>query len=349
MEPPTRPCWWRRHSGSPCCRTSPIRTRRSSGARPRPIRRATGTAVVRAAARVVVAAVEVAVAAAVAERPYRVGIGWRPELAAGIFAHLDRIDVVEVIADNHFRASRRELDALRGLAEQVPVHLHGVGLGLASSFEVDDQRLDKLARLIERVRPESWSEHLAFVRADGVEIGHLAMPPRTARTLEQTVRNVERARAVTGVTPALENIATLFDPPTSSFAESTWTSGILRASGAPLLLDLHNLYANAVNAGRDPRMDLAAFPLEAVQAVHLSGGMWISHDGGGQRLLDDHLHSPPDIVFELLQMLAERTTQSFDVILERDGNYPLVGVMLAELDQARAALGSLVHEVRRYA
>ena len=288
-------------------------------------------------------------AAAAVERRYRVGIGWRPELAAGIFAHLDRIDVVEVIADNYFKASRRELDALRGLAEQVPVHLHGVGLGLASSFQVEGSRLDPLARLIERVRPEAWSEHLAFVRADGVEIGHLAMPPRTPRTLEQTVRNVERARAVTGVMPALENIATLFDPPTSTFTESTWTREILRASRAPLLLDLHNLYANAVNAGRDPRADLAEFPLTAVAAVHLSGGMWIAHDSGGQRLLDDHVHSPPDIVFELLRMLAERTTQSFDVILERDGNYPSFGVMLAELEQARAALRCLDHEVRRYA
>ena len=26
----------------------------------------------------------------------RFGLGWRPELAAGIFAHLDRLDVVEV-------------------------------------------------------------------------------------------------------------------------------------------------------------------------------------------------------------------------------------------------------------
>ena len=287
--------------------------------------------------------------AAAADLRHRVGIGWRPELAAGIFAHLDRIDVVEVIADNYFKAPRRELDALRALAEQVPVQLHGVGLGLASAFAVDSARIDKIARLIERVRPAGWSEHLAFVRADGVEIGHLAMPPRTERTVEQTVRNVERARAITGVMPALENIATLFDPPMSTLSESEWTRRIVHACGAPMLLDLHNSYANAVNAGRDAMADLGEFPLEAVRSIHLSGGMWISHANGTRRLLDDHVHSPPDIVFELLRAFAGRATAACDVVLERDGNYPSFSVMLAELDRARAALTPIDTGVRRYA
>ncbi|MEO8017693.1 MAG: DUF692 family multinuclear iron-containing protein [Pseudomonadota bacterium] len=291
-----------------------------------------------------------AVGAAVVSRVQRVGLGWRPELAAGIFANLDRIDVVEVLADDYFNAPRRERDALRALAEQVPVQLHGVGLGLASACAVDTARLDRMARLVEHVRPAGWSEHLAFVRAKGVEIGHLAMPPRTARTIEQTVRNVELARTITGTVPALENIATLFDPPMSTHTEADWSRQILVASGAPLLLDLHNLYANAVNARRDPLADLAAFPLERVSGVHLSGGMWISHDGGERRLLDDHLHSPPDAVFELLRSLQMQTKASFDVVLERDGRYPKFEVLIGELDRARAALSPLVAQpLRRYA
>ena len=31
----------------------------------------------------------------------RFGLGWRPELAAGILSNLNRIDVVEVIANGH--------------------------------------------------------------------------------------------------------------------------------------------------------------------------------------------------------------------------------------------------------
>ena len=47
--------------------------------------------------------------AAAVERRDRFGLGWRPELAAGILAHLDRIDLIEVIADDYFDAPRRDL------------------------------------------------------------------------------------------------------------------------------------------------------------------------------------------------------------------------------------------------
>lgn len=150
----------------------------------------------------------------------RVGIGWRRALAAGIFSHLDRIDVVEVIADDLFRARARELRAIRTLSAQVPVVLHGVSLGLASALPVDGARLDAMARVVGAIEPEFWSEHLAFVRGDGVEIGHLAAPPRTRSTVLGTAENVARARRVVGSAPLLENIATLIDPPGSELAEA---------------------------------------------------------------------------------------------------------------------------------
>ena len=37
----------------------------------------------------------------------RVGLGWRPELAAGILSNLDRIDVIEAIADDYFDSPAR--------------------------------------------------------------------------------------------------------------------------------------------------------------------------------------------------------------------------------------------------
>src|ERR1700732_5261890 len=57
----------------------------------------------------------------------KVGLGWRADLAAGIFSHLDRIDLLEIVADDFFDAPRREIRALQTLAAQVSVVLHGVG------------------------------------------------------------------------------------------------------------------------------------------------------------------------------------------------------------------------------
>ena len=273
----------------------------------------------------------------------RVGLGWRPELAAAIFAHLDRIDVVEVIADDHFAAPRERLRALRTLGSQVPVTLHGVGLGLASREGLERARLTRMARLVEAVQPESWSEHLAFVRGGGREIGHLAAPPRVPETVAAVARNVAAARALVGSAPLVENVATLIDPPGSTQAEDEWIVDVLAASGAELLLDLHNLYANALNFGFDARAFLARLPAERIAAVHLAGGRWIFAPAAADgrrvvRRLDDHLHAVPEAVFELLVDVARRAPRPLTVILERDGAYPPFELLLAELERAREAL-----------
>jgi len=152
----------------------------------------------------------------------RFGIGWRPELAAGILCNLQDIDVVEVIAEDYFSALRHKVRALRTLSEQVPVVLHGVSLGLASAVPVAMPRLDRLARLVETTKAESWSEHLAFVRGGGYEIGHLASPPRTDATIEGAAKNLAAARQIVGALPVVENIASLIDPPGSRYDEPGW-------------------------------------------------------------------------------------------------------------------------------
>jgi uncharacterized protein len=268
----------------------------------------------------------------------RVGLGWRPELAAGILSNLDRIDVIECIAEDSWDSNSGR-DALKMLAAQRPLVLHGISLGLASTAPPDRRRLENMARLVDRVRPESWSEHLAFVRAGDIEIGHLAAPPRTASTVDATAANLRVAASVVGSPPFMENIATLIDPPASDRDEPTWLADTLAASGTPLLLDLHNLYANSLNFGLDPLDFLARLPLETVHQVHISGGRWIDDgDISHRRLLDDHLHDPPHAVYDLLAELAARTPNPLTVILERDGSYPEMTQILDQLDHARLAM-----------
>lgn len=269
----------------------------------------------------------------------RVGLGWRSELAAGILSALDRIDLVEVIGDDYVGASKEKRTALKLLAREVPLHIHGVGLGMAGLEKVPAGKLDGLARLINHVEPEAWSEHLAFVRAGGIEIGHLAAPSRHEASIAGTVRNLKKARQAVGSVPMMENIATLIEPPCSSLPETTWLSQIAAAGECRLLLDLHNVYANAINFSFDPLEFLAELPLSNVGCIHIAGGKWIdSPDGSKQYLLDDHLHSVPEPIYQLLAEVAARTTQPLTVILERDGSYPPMSVLLEELDSARDAI-----------
>lgn len=268
----------------------------------------------------------------------RFGIGYRPETLAGILTHTDEIDVVEAIADD-FLDRGNNLRALRTLARQVPLTLHGVSLGLAGASPVSDRRLDNFARWVGTVEPESWTEHLAFVRAGGIEVGHLAAPPRRPSTVENAVRNTARAARVVGSAPCLENIATLVDPPCSTLDEAEWVSGILRGASTDMLLDLHNLHANSQNFGFDPRRYLDSLPPGAIRIVHLAGGRPCRlRSDAPFRIVDDHLHDVPDPVFALLSDVAERASGALTVILERDGNYPAFEVLLGELRRAREAV-----------
>jgi uncharacterized protein (UPF0276 family) len=271
-------------------------------------------------------------------RRMRTGLGWRPEIGAAILAHADRIDVVEVLAESFLNATANERRALRTLASCIPVVIHATTLGLASTEPVSAARLDAVARVIGWLEPESWSEHLAFVRAGGVEIGHLAAPPRNDETLEGLMRNVDAARRVIGSLPFLENVATLINPPFSDYDEAEWLNAVVRATGADLLLDLHNLHANAANFGFDARAVIASLDQRRIGAIHLAGGRRIE----GNRVLDDHLHAVPSEVFDLLAMID---TSDATVIIERDGNYPPFAELLMEVEHARSAAlsGAAVH------
>ena len=266
-----------------------------------------------------------------------VGMGWRSDLAAEILFHREKIDVLEVIADDYFHAPRPIRRSLRTLAAQVPFTLHGVSLGLASCSRVDARRLDSMARLVGETHPLCWSEHLAFVRAGGIEIGHLAAPPRTAETIDATLKNLEAARRIVGSRPQIENIATLIDPPGSEMDEASWIAATVDGSSCELLLDLHNVHANGLNFGYDPAEFIARIPSDRIGSIHIAGGRMIECDGQ-RRLLDDHLHPVPDPVFALLEEVGARVEKPLTVILEQDGNYPLIEDLLAQLDRARAAL-----------
>lgn len=244
------------------------------------------------------------------------------------------------MADDFFEAPPPVLEGLRGLGRRVPIMLHGLGLGIASVEPPEEWRLQALARLVRELEPENWSEHLAFVRAGGIELHHLAVPPRRRETIDATVRNLRRAREVVGSPPLMENVATIVEPPGSELDEADWLCAILTEADVLLLLDLQNVHANALNFGFDAHAFLRRLPLDRVGAIHLAGGVLIDEPGGHgpQRLLDDHLHPVSDEVFALLEWVAAHTPQPLTAILERDGAYPPMKDMLAELDRARACM-----------
>lgn len=263
------------------------------------------------------------------------GIGWRPEIC-GVIAALDGLEFCEVIAESLPKDPRRagqlivpeELTALR--ARGVAVVPHGIALSLGGAEPVADQRVEHLAACAVAVAAPLVSEHVAFVRAGGLEAGHLLPVPRTREALDALTRNITRTRAALDVPLAVENIATLFDWPDDEYTEAEFLSELVERTGVLLLLDLANVYANARNRGRDPLAELLRLPAEHVAYCHVAGG----HESGG-RYHDTHTDPLPA---ELLTLVAEFAARhGAPMMLERDGNYPPAAELLDELDAIAAA------------
>jgi uncharacterized protein len=267
----------------------------------------------------------------------RVGLGWRPELGFEILNKIENFDVLEITAESCFGMTNSELKAFTRLGAHLEIVVHALSLGLASLYPVSQLHLGKVARVVNAVKPKCWSEHLAFVRTDRIELGHLAAPPWCEEVVDAACENLLIARKTIGSVPHLENIATLYYPPASTMSEPEWVSQIIRSVGANLLIDIENIYANCLNLGGDPIEEMLKFPIDTVHYVHISGGIEVS-DQEGCYFIDDHKHNVSSNVFLMLEHLASKVSQPLTIILERDGNFPNFEIIQEELEKARKAL-----------
>jgi uncharacterized protein (UPF0276 family) len=259
------------------------------------------------------------------------GIGWRAELAVAIDRRAD-LGFAELIAQD-FDPHEPLPPVIERLRRRgVRLIPHGVSLSLGGAEPLAHDRLNHLARVAKWCDAPLVSEHVAFVRADGTETGHLLPIPRTRTALEVVVAHVREAQAALPVPLALENIATLIDWPENEFDEATFLTEILERTNALLLLDVENIYANARNHGGDPVALLDRLPLERLAYVHVAGG----HDRDGL-YHDTHTDPVPHNVLALLEELAARCPIP-GVMLERDGQFPSQAELDAELDAIAAAV-----------
>jgi uncharacterized protein (UPF0276 family) len=259
-----------------------------------------------------------------------VGIGWRPEIDLTV-ERLPDVDFVEVVAENLHPADLPESLCLlreRGL----PVLPHAVSLSLGGAEPVDMSRVEHLAAVAEALSAPMVSDHVCFVRAGGLDAGHLMPLPRTREALAVLVANVQQAQRELPVPLALENVAALLDWPDAELTEGQFLAELAERTDCRLLVDVANLHANAWNIGTDPVEFLTTLPLQRLAYVHVAGG--VQRDG---LYHDTHAHAMPEAVLDLLAELCARVDPP-GVLLERDDDYPSDAELAAELKAIRAVL-----------
>ncbi|MFI6817393.1 DUF692 domain-containing protein [Nonomuraea sp. NPDC050328] len=260
-----------------------------------------------------------------------VGIGWRAEIDLTV-ERLPGVDFAEVVAEHlHPPHLPESLQVLR--SRGLPVVPHGVSLGVGDAARPSAVRLAHLAACAEALGSPLVSEHLAFVRAGGLEAGHLLPVPRTREALGVIVENVRQAQDSLPVPLALENVAALFGWPEDELTDAQFRTELVERTDVLLLIDVANLYTNQVNLGLSALDALDDLPLERLAYVHVAGGE--EHAGIWH---DTHTHAVPEPVLEVLAELCARTSPP-GVLLEWDDDYPSDAALAAELGRIRKVVG----------
>lgn len=241
------------------------------------------------------------------------------------------------IVENGFHARFRAL----GAATRKFFVAHGVG------FSVGSARPDAARRAgwLERMRADQaafgyrwYTDHLGASEIDDCQLVlPLPLPydDEAAACVRASLRAMQSAVADVGV----ENSVFYYhlgDP----LDEPRWLASVLDEPRTHLLLDLHNVYTNALNAGFDAWEYIERLPLARVIEIHLSGGAesdprWLP----SKRVLrlDSHDNSVPEEVWRLFERVLPLVPKLRGVTLERmEGTVEQADVSLLRDELRRA-------------
>ena len=267
-----------------------------------------------------------------------VGIGLRDPWVEELLALRDRraLDVLEVMIDDAL-GDRARRATWRRLGARWPLVAHGTDLGIADAAGPDPAYVRGIAAVLGELHVRWYSEHLCFLRAGGVDLGHFGPVVVDDAALAAIACAAAAVRRATPCPLLLENPADVLglgaSGPGAGRALGAGYARALEAAEAGALLDLTNLVLNARNDGFDPGEFLAELPGERIVQVHLAGG----HEAAGL-WIDGH---DTDVDAEALGLLAEvarRAPALRAVVIERDERLPPLASLLAEVDDARRAL-----------
>lgn len=273
------------------------------------------------------------------------GVGLKPEHFRTILDTRPPLAFFEIHAENYMVAGGPFHHYLERICADYPLSIHGVGLSIGGAGPLDEGHLDRLALLIERYQPGSFSEHLAWSSHNDIYLNDLLPAPYHAGTLSRVCAHIDRVQERLGRRMLLENPATYVEFAASTMAEADFMTEVVRRTGCGLLLDVNNLYVSCVNHGRNPAAELCALPLAAVGEIHLAG-FAEAVDAAGDRLLIDSHGAPVAAAVWALYAEAILLVGPQPTLIERDNDIPAFAVLAAE---ARRAEAVMAHDRRKAA
>ena len=269
--------------------------------------------------------------------PARAGIGLKPQHFREVLDTRPDLGFFEVHAENYMVAGGPFHHYLTCIREHYPLSIHGVGLSIGGEAPPDAAHLDRLAALIDRYAPQSFSEHLAWSTHDGRYFNDLLPVVYDAPTLRRVCAHIDQVQDRLRRRILLENPSTYVEFAASSLDEADFIREVVERTGCGLLLDVNNVFVSCVNHHRDAHAYLAALPLAATAEIHLAGFARDADAAGALLLIDAH-GSPVDEAVWALYAYALELVGPQATLIERDNDIPALGVLVQEARQAEALL-----------
>lgn len=262
-----------------------------------------------------------------------VGLGLRRGLLKDLqAAPAGDFDFLEVAPENWIGVGGAHGAALRELAERYPLSCHGLSLSLGGPAPLDCSFLQEVRVFLDHHRVEHYSEHLSYCSDDG-HLYDLLPLPFTEEAVHHVAARIRQSQDILGRRLAVENVS-YYAAPRQDMDEVTFTNAVLREADCDLLLDVNNVYVNAINHGFDPQAFLARIEPGRVVGMHVAGHF----DESDSLRIDTHGASVKPQVWSLLAEAYARFGAQ-PTLLERDFNFPAFAELVAELQTIRRLQG----------
>ncbi len=268
-----------------------------------------------------------------------IGLGLRHPMAAATLNEAPaELKWLEVHPENYMWRGGRYEQLLADARLRYPIVTHGLSMSFGSVAPFDREYLRTLRLMLEDLGAAWHSDHLCFGGIDGLYAHDLLPLPLNQESIQVAVDRIHEAQDALGVQIAVEHISFYATPPGSVMDEAEHLNEILERADCKLLLDVNNVFVNAMNRGFDARAFIDRMPLTRVAQLHIAGH-FVRADGFR---IDTHAEPICEGTYALFDYTMQKLKRPIGVLLERDDNYPLFDELAREIKRLdtiyRAAL-----------
>ncbi|MDB5972705.1 MAG: hypothetical protein JWQ90_5155 [Hydrocarboniphaga sp.] len=246
-------------------------------------------------------------------------------------------DFLEAAPENWMEVGGALGRRFRALSERYPLRAHGLALSIGGPAPLDLDWLRRLRGFLDAHDIADYSDHLSFCSDDG-QLYELLPLPFTDEAVEHLAGRVAIVQDVLERTIALENISAYARLP-GELSEAQFLNAVIERADCDLVLDVNNVYVNAMNHGEDASALIDSLPLGRVRGLHVAGHQ-LQADG---LRIDTHGEAVIAPVWALLDHAYARFGV-LPTVLERDFNLPPWPQLLAELQTLRAHQARAMNE-----